>query len=189
MDDPLLDVIAATVPVLDSVGVPYAITGSVASSVHGEPCVSADVDLVVRMTPQQAERVARDLPERFYRSVDALCDAATNCSIANLVDTVTGLKVDLSVLSATSFHQRVFERREAIALGPNAPAFQFVSPEDIVLMKLVWRKDSRSQKQWENALGVVRVQGARLDWSYLFGQAVQLGVIEDLKVLRDEAGV
>ncbi|MCH7793471.1 MAG: hypothetical protein IID31_14475 [Planctomycetes bacterium] len=56
-------------------------------------------------------------------------------------------------------------------------------------MKLLWRKDSRSQKQWENALSVVRVRGARLDWKYLFEQARELDLVEDLTALRDEGCV
>jgi hypothetical protein len=56
-------------------------------------------------------------------------------------------------------------------------------------MKLEWRKDTGSRKQWDNALGVVRVHGARLDWKYLFERARLLGVEGDLTALRDESGV
>ena len=60
LTDPLLDVLSAVVNVLSHAGVEYAVTGSVASSLHGEPVFSQDIDLVVRMTPEQARRVARD---------------------------------------------------------------------------------------------------------------------------------
>ena len=61
--------------------------------------------------------------------------------------------------------------------------------EDIILMKLLWRRDTRSTKQWENALSVARVKGARMDWKYLFEQARTLDIEEDLIALRDEAGI
>ncbi len=187
MENPLIDVIMETVRVLDAEQVPYAVTGSVASSIHGEPYVSADVDIVVRMTPDQATRLARSLPPRFYRSEQALVEAAARSSIAHLIDTETGLKVDLSVLSPGSFHDGILRRAEPVTA--DEVSFRCVSPEDTILMKLVWRRDSRSQKQWENALGVVRVQAARLDWKYLFEQAESLGVADDLAALRDAGGV
>ena len=56
-------------------------------------------------------------------------------------------------------------------------------------MKLLWRKDTQSTKQWDNALGVARVKGARMDWKYLFENAKSLGVEDDLIRLRDEAGI
>ena len=56
-------------------------------------------------------------------------------------------------------------------------------------MKLLWRKDTQSRKQWENALSVVRVKGVSLDWKYLFEQARTLGLEDDLIKLRDEAGI
>ena len=56
-------------------------------------------------------------------------------------------------------------------------------------MKLLWRKDTRSAKQWDNALGVAAVKGARMDWEYLFRQAETLGLTKDLTELRDAGGV
>ncbi|MCK4660543.1 MAG: hypothetical protein KAV82_13565 [Phycisphaerae bacterium] len=188
-DNPIVEVLTETVRVLDAVGIPYAVTGSVASSFHGEPYASLDVDLVCRMTPEQAGQVAKRLPQRFYRSDEMLIEAAQNCGFAHLIDTKTGLKVDLSVPAKTSFYDQVLLRRQSVELAPDTPRFDFVTAEDIVLMKLLWRKDSQSTKQWDNALGVVRIQAARLDWKYLFDQAEQLGLTDDLTALRDTAGV
>lgn len=187
--DPVVDVLEAAVTVLEAAGVEYAITGSVASSIHGEPYSSQDVDLVVRMTPEQARQIAEQFPQRFYRSEDALVQAARTCGMANLIDTETGLKVDLSVLAPSDFHDRVFERRVMDSLGGADREFAVVSAEDTILMKLAWRKDTRSAKQWDNALGVARCKGARMDWKYLFKQAAKLGIVEDLERLRDEAGI
>ncbi len=187
--DPIVEVLEAVVAVLEAAGVEYAITGSVASSLHGEPFSSQDVDLAVRMTAGQARRIANELPTRFYRSDVALVQAAENCGTANLIDTETGLKVDLAVLGPSVYHTRVFERSIADSLGGAGRSFSVVTAEDVILMKLTWRKDTQSSKQWENALGVARVKGARMDWKYLFEQAEALGIVEDLERLRDEAGI
>ena len=188
-DDPFIDVIRATVEALDAAGIAYAITGSVASGVHGEPFQSQDVDIALRMSVQQARIVEGRLPQRFYRSAERLEEVAREGGMANLIDTDTSLKVDLCVLGPGQFYNGVLLRRTLTPFGPGAPDFYTVTPEDIILMKLDWRRDTKSQKQWDNALGVVRVKGVSLDWKYLFEQAKALGLTDDLTALRDEGGV
>ena len=188
-EDPLTDLLTLMAEKLDEAGIPYAITGSVAAGVHGEPVSSQDVDIVVRMTAEQARRLADSLPPRFYCNADRLEEIARAGGMVNLIDPDTGLKVDLSVLPADAFRDAIFSRRSSEKYGPAGPAFDTVTAEDLILMKLVWRKESRSQKQWDNALSVVRVKGATLDWKYLFDQSERLGVEADLVRLRDEGGV
>ncbi len=187
--DPLIDVLSAVVTVLDRGGVLYAVTGSVASSILGEPRTSLDIDIVVQMSTAQARQIVRSLPPRFYCSERMLVDAVTDHSIANLIDQETGLKVDLSVMADAPFFKDVMKRRILLSFGPDTPGYYVVTAEDVILMKLLWRLDSQSKKQWDDALGVVRVRGALLDWKYLFEQAGRLDITEDLEALRDEGGV
>ncbi|UCC32684.1 MAG: hypothetical protein JSU86_10450 [Phycisphaerales bacterium] len=189
MDDLLIGTLAEVVRALGDVGIAYAVTGSVASSVHGEPFASLDVDLVLTATDTQACAIARILSPRFYAPEDMLMEAAQTHTFANLVDNRTGVKVDLSFVPRTGFVSHAIERRVKRRVGSEGPEFDFVTPEDVILMKLLWRKDTLSQKQWENALGVVRVKTVSLDWKYLFEQARSLGIEDDLIKLRDEAGV
>lgn len=188
-DNAFIDVIATVVDVFQRAGIPYAVTGSVASGIHGEPVISQDVDFAIRMTVEQARQLDETLPQRFYRSTESLQEAARAAGMANLIDTDTSLKVDLSVLPRAPFFDAVLTRRVLEKYGPQGPSFYTVTAEDVILMKLEWRKDTRSQKQWENALSVARVKGAALDWKYLFEQARVLGVEQDLIALRDEAGI
>lgn len=189
MENALLDTLTATVNVLDELGVPYAITGSVASSVYGEPVVSQDVDLILQTTPEKARMIARQLQPRFYCEENMLAEAASRSSLINIIDNRTSLKVDLSFVPNTAFFRDILARRLETRIGSDSPGLQFVSPEDVVLMKLLWRRDTQSRKQWENALSVVRGKGISLDWKYLFEQARTLGLEEDLIKLRDEAGI
>lgn len=190
-DDPISQVLRDTTAVFEAQGIQYAITGSVASSIHGEPVTSQDIDIVVCMTPAQARELARALPPSYYRDEHRLIEIAEHSGLSNLVEMNLAYKVDISCPVRSEFVSSVFRRRRLAPIGPepDAPQFYFVSPEDIILMKLEWRKDTGSRKQWENALGVVRVHGARLDWKYLFEQARALGIDSDLKALRDEGGV
>lgn len=188
-DDPFIDLIDVTVRCLTDVGIPYAVTGSIIAGIHGEPVTSYDVDIIVHMNESQVVRLVNILPQRFYRSQEAMEEAARTLRMSNLLDADTGLKVDLCWMKNTAFRDVIFARRVKASLGTDAPKFDAVSPEDIILMKLDWRKDTRSTKQWDNALSVARVQGARMDWAYMFKQAETLGIVDDLTKLRDEAGI
>ncbi len=185
--EPLIDLIRLVAGALESEGVSYAVTGSIASSIHGEPVTSLDVDMVTFMSPEQAARVAGRLAPRLYADADMVTRAAVERRMANFIDGSSGLKIDVSVLSDTAYHRGLMGRRIKIRTPDRRDAFWVVSPEDIVLMKLVWRKESRSEKQWRNALSVVRVRGHQLDWSYLRDWAGRLGVLEDLEALAREA--
>jgi len=177
------------VAALKGAGIHYAITGSIASGIHGEPVQSQDVDFAVRLSEEQARKLDTLLPRRFYRSGERLVAIAKGGGLANLIDTDTGLKVDLSSVPHTPYFDLVFSRARPEPFGRGAPSFITVSPEDIILMKLLWRKDSRSDKQWRDALGVASVKAALLDWKYLFEHASSLHIEDDLIELRNEADI
>ena len=189
MEDALIETLSQVVDALEALGVVYAVTGSVASAVHGEPYSSMDDDLIVLATANDAARLSSRLTPRFYAPEDMLMDAVTQHSFVNVVDNRTGFKIDLSFVGDDAFLLAVLRRRVRACIGTHAKEFWFVTPEDVILMKLVWRKDTRSTKQWENALSVARIKGTRMDWEYLFQRAKDLGVENDLNQLRDEAGI
>jgi hypothetical protein len=118
-----------------------------------------------------------------------LMEAARNYGFTNVVDNRTGLKADFSFVAPSGFLAEALGRRVRESIGAAQGRFWFVTPEDVILMKLMWRKDTRSTKQWDNALSVARVKGARMDWNYLRAQARELGIDDDLTQLRDAAGI
>lgn len=188
-DDLLLDCLSTVCGYLESLGICHAITGSLASSLHGEPIASQDVDVCVQLSAEHAALLEGMLRPRFYCSHEAMVAAIRERSMVNLIDQETGFKVDLCNLPASPFFVSVFARRLKVAYGPGGPTFWVVTAEDVILMKLLWRKDTRSSKQWENALSVVRVQGARMDWRYLHDWAERLGLSDDLDRLKQEGGI
>lgn len=189
MTDPLIESLTAVTNALESLGIPYAVTGSVASSTHGEPFSSLDVDLILDAPPARAAALSKSLSPRFYAPEDMIVEASRGGGICNVIDHRTSMKVDLSFTGDDPFLRQCLSRRTRSRIGGYPTEFWFVTSEDVILMKLVWRRDTQSTKQWENALGVARVKGARMDWKYLFEQAKVLGINDDLVRLRDEAGV
>jgi len=95
MGDPLLDTLTAVTDCLEHTNCPYAITGSLASSVHGEPHASLNADIILLASEQDASAIARALAPRFYAPVPRLTQAARACAFANIIDNDTSMKIDL----------------------------------------------------------------------------------------------
>lgn len=185
----LIELLLTVTDELESHGVVYALTGSIASSLYGQPLPSLDADLALRMTPAQARDVSRSLSSRFYVSEEALVDAAARGAMANVIDGSSGFKIDLSVLPHTPFYDEVLRRRQRLALADQpAKAIWICSPEDVLLMKLVWRRDTQSEKQLRDARNIAAGQGPRLDWRYITRWATELGVAAELPALRRDTG-
>lgn len=172
---------------LDAAGVPYMLSGSVASSLQGEPRATHDVDLVVSLTREALPVLLGELdsPE-VYVSEAAALDALGSGGMFNLIDTTSGDKVDFWMLTDEPFDvSRFARRRSADIMGIQVPVS---APEDTILMKLAWaRRSGGSEKQLMDALGVFEVQRAELDIGYMREWAERLGVDEALTRIEAKA--
>lgn len=69
--------------------------------------------------------------------------------------------------------------------------FWFPSPEDIILIKLDWYKSAGESlsHQWNDILGVLKVQGVKLDLDYLKTWAKELNVSKLLERALKDVGI
>jgi len=175
---------------LEAAGIDYMVTGSIASSLQGEPRATHDIDLVVAIRAPGADVAARlkaAFPEPdFYLDEGAVRDAIASLSMFNLLDTREGDKVDFWLLTDDAFDRTRFDRRYVESFeGARLPVSR---PEDTILMKLRWAAMlGGSEKQFTDALRVYEVQHGRLDEPYLDRWAAALGVSAALIRLRAEA--
>ena len=165
--------------VLDRLDVLHTIGGSIASSVAGEPRSTLDVDIVAALEPRHVAPLVAALTAEFYVDAAALDRAVMERRTANLIHQDTQLKIDLFVAGGSPIDALQLQRRRAVDL--DGQRLYVHPPEDILLQKLRWFDlgGRTSDRQWRDVLGIVRVQGSRLDRDYLRTQARVLGV-EDL---------
>lgn len=163
---------------LEALRLRYTVGGSLASSMSGEPRSTLDVDMVVAITENDIGPVVAALGTEFYVSEDALRRAVRERSTANLIHHRTSIKIDLFVMGSTPLDENQMQRRRRVQVSSDPDRFLYMHPpEDILLQKIRWfrRGGETSDRQWRDILGIVKVQGDRLDRDYLQRNAVLIG--------------
>ncbi|MBN1507059.1 MAG: nucleotidyltransferase [Sedimentisphaerales bacterium] len=184
------EVIERLADVLDRLGVRYAIGGGVASALYGTVRFTRDADISVQPFSPIADKLYESLQDEFYISREAMEEALRFHGSFNIIHFETAFKIDLFIQGPTEFEERVLDRRRMLKLADiSRRNVCVVSPEDIVLLKLRWFKDTdcTSERQWNDVLGVLRVQRESLDFGYLTDFAAKLGLEELLDRARAEA--
>lgn len=180
------------VETLDALGVPYAIGGSVASSLYGEPRATRDIDLVAEMAKDHARAFVQALEGTYYADEDSVLEAIRLRRSFNVIHLATMVKLDVFISKDTPFaHSQIHRRRRSSMGGDPDVSVCFASPEDTILAKLEWYRlgGETSDRQWNDILGVLKVQGDLLDFSYLDHWAPEIGVADLLALARVDAGV
>ena len=181
------ELLKRVVTVLDAAGVPYMATGSIVSSLQGEPRSTHDIDLVVAITVGAVPDLIRAFPvPDYYLDEIAVKEAIARGDMFNLLVVLGGDKVDFWILQDHPFDQACFSRREGVDVA--GLRLMVSRPEDTILQKLRWAELSGgSEKQFTDALRVYEVQFGRLDLDYMSDWAGRLGVDGEWRRLRAEA--
>ena len=172
---------------LKALNIPCMLTGSLASSLQGEPRATHDVDLLVDLSLSQVDSLASFFvgPD-FYLSKSAMQDAVQQRRMFNLLDLTSGDKVDFWLVTNEPFDQSRFRRRRPANIF--GTEIDVSSPEDTILMKLKWANASGgSEKQFHDSLRVYELQSVQLDHTYLESWVEPLQITELWQRLLTEA--
>jgi hypothetical protein len=187
-----LKVILEVIKILENLGVPYAVGGSLASSLHGIPRSTQDGDLVADLRTEHVQGFLAAVAESFYVSPERVLQAVQRHSSFNLIHLKTMIKVDVFVLKAEPLSLQEMARRQVLSVpGEPGTTLHVASAEDTILQKLLWYEKGHrvSGQQWNDILGVLKVQRARLDFGYLKEWAGHIGVEGLLRQAYEDAGV
>jgi hypothetical protein len=188
------DIQAALTPLveaLEQLGVPYHIGGSVASSLYGLPRLTIDVDLVADLRLGHVRPLVKQLQTTYYIDEDMVRDAIRRHSSFNIIHQDTILKVDVFIPKSRLFDQEELHRVQSKVLEGSDRTFFVASPEGTILNKLEWYRmgGEVSDRQWNDILGVLKVQGTNLDINYLQKWAANLNVTDLLERAFVDAGL
>ena len=130
---------------LDGAGIAYMLTGSLAMSFYARPRMTRDIDLVVALEPAKAEQLTGALGAEYHADAAATTAAIRGARPWNVIYLPSMVKIDLIPRKDTPYRRAEFERRRRVELA-GVPLW-IVSVEDLILSKLEWSRDSRSEQQ------------------------------------------
>jgi hypothetical protein len=150
---------------LTEAGIPYIITGAVASAIYGEPRLTHDIDLVVELADESLDRMVGAFPmEEFYCppvEVIKLESKRPYRGHFNLIHHKTGFKADIYTVGQDGLHRWAMAKRRKIRVEDKS--FWVAPPEYVILRKLEYYREGQSEKHLRDVAGMLEVSGADLD--------------------------
>jgi predicted nucleotidyltransferase len=184
----LEELLEKIIEILKELEIPYAITGGFGVSVWGNPRSTNDIDIIVEMVEKNVKPLIKKITainKNIYADEDMVIDALLHKSEFNFVDPDIGFKMDFFVLADNTYNKLKIKRAILREVFGVTKAY-FVSPEDLILGKLVWSKESYSEKQMEDIKTVLKNKKIKLDFKYLKMWATKHGTTEVLENLIKE---
>ena len=188
----IIEIALGVVRIFEALGIEYYIGGSLASSAFGIARSTMDIDIAADIRQGQASVLEERLQTHFYVDREMIERAIREKSSFNIVHLETMFKVDIFVVSDEPYDKQAMARRLRRDLtADGAHQADLSSPEDIILRKLLWYRSSGkiSDRQRDDVLGVMRVQGEQLDAAYLELWAKRLSIFDLLQKAFQESGL
>lgn len=167
------DLLIKVIDRVNQLNISYMMTGGIAAIFFGKPRLTHDFDIIVELESEQIQKLVNTFENDFYISIEAIQKAIDNRSMFNLIHFDSGIKVDFWLIKDNEFDKKRFERRQKHIYASRDIFFS--SPEDIILKKILWFKESKIQKHFDDALGVLEIQ-KNLDFDYLKEWAEKLSI-------------
>ena len=178
------DLARKVIETFESLAIPYFITGSMASIALGEARYTNDIDIIADIPSNKIRPLLTAFPApEYYLSESAVREAVSQRFQFNIIHPRSGLKVDVMLPAEDAFDRMRMSRKIQLNVDSDTVGW-FSSAEDVILKKLVFFQLGGSEKHLRDICGVLLVQGDRIDQAYLDNWAEQLGVTEELELVR-----
>lgn len=157
---------------LKEAGLEFMVVGAVAVSIHGAPRTTADLDLVVHIPLERKGEVERALRAMGHTNLEERRD---DFGLRYAVVGEKGAEVEVFMTPPRPPYSDEFRRRVMVDFrGERIP---FISPEDLVLRKLVNQRLRRGL-DYQDVVSVLMTQGPRFDHAYVRGRCAVYRVCE-----------
>ncbi len=168
-----LEVLQAVARRLADAMTPYMVTGSMAVNFYAVPRMTRDIDLVVELITTDVDRFVELFQQDFYIEKEAVEQAVKSQSMCNLIHSAFLIKVHVVIRKDLEYRRAEFARRKAVQI--EGQEVFLVAPEDLILSKLEWAKESRSEVQLKDVRNLSESL-PELDHAYLALWATKLGL-------------
>lgn len=178
--------------ILEKLHVRYLIGGSLASTLHGMIRTTQDSDIVAELRLEHVETFVNGLRDQFYIDEEMIAEAIARKSSFNIIHRESFFKVDIFIPQTSPFNDAQLSRaqRQILSKEPTVDAL-VATPEDTLLAKLEWYRSGGevSERQWRDVLGIIEVQGGKLDLVYLRRWAKELTISDLLDRALTESSI
>ncbi|MGD9347104.1 MAG: hypothetical protein PVH84_14640 [Candidatus Aminicenantes bacterium] len=172
------ELLLCVVECLENLKIPYLVTGAIASIAYGEPRFTNDIDIVVDMRLTHVDAFRSYFPENeFYLDMDSMRKAIERSHQFNIIHPQSGLKVDVIISKRDDFDRSRFARVKKLNVSETKSA-AFASPEDVIIKKLEYFKEGRSEKHLRDISSMLKISSELIDRSYIAIWANKLGLSE-----------
>lgn len=179
MQNEPIEVTLKVTHVLESLGIPYLISGSLASTLYGMIHTTQDSDIVAEMRIEHLQPFVSALQGEFYLDDEMIAESIQRHTSFNIIHRETMFKVDVFIPQPRPFlHSQLIRSQKQTFFFETEVSAKFASPEDTILAKLEWYRlgGEVSERQWRDVLGVLKTRAGTLDLSYLRKWADELEV-------------
>ena len=149
---------------LEKANIPYMLTGSFAANFYAVPRMTRDIDIIIQIFESDMDQFVEAFEKHFYLDRRAIKDAVEYRRMFNIINVDTAFKIDFIILKNSSYRQVEFQRKQRVIF--NGVEVWIVSPEDLIISKLDWARDSMSEMQMRDVKNLL-VTLKNLDKAYL----------------------
>jgi hypothetical protein len=176
------ELVGKVIDALNTCGVDYMVTGSLASNVYGIARMTKDADFVLHLKGDEINAIARSVAPTFRLDGQMAFETVTSTHKQVLRHAKSAFTIELFSLSNDPHDRQRFSRRVAAMMLDRSTWLP--TAEDVVIQKLRWSRQGSRPKDLSDAQSVIAVQGDRLDWEYIQSWCSRHDTLELLERLR-----
>ncbi len=160
----MLDFLKILIHFFDSNKIPYMLSGSVAMSTYTVPRFTRDFDFIVHLKLPDVSNLMKQFNEGYYCNEESARQAINQKGMFNIIDHKSGYKADFVILKDEPYRLKEFSRKQLIYFLDMK--LYIVSPEDLLLSKLIWVQELQSAVQMEDIKALSLLP--ELDRTYIY---------------------
>jgi hypothetical protein len=172
----MFDFLRILIEFFNSNKISYMLSGSVAMSTYVVPRFTRDFDFVINLKAQDIATFTEQFGEGYYCNEDSVKEAISQKGMFNIIDHKSGYKADFIILKDEPFRQKEFSRKQLIDFMDMK--LYIVSPEDLLLSKLIWIQDIQSGLQMEDIKMLSLLPGIDHDYIYQWINTLKLNTFD-----------